>query len=85
MNTTAAEMVPPAEYQQQRQSIFPSQDSLRWFIRQHHQELVQQHALLMPAGKKLIAPSNFDRVVVEVGARLAAGRKRGTINGGSAV
>jgi hypothetical protein len=83
MTTTAAEMVPLPEYQQQRQAIFPSQDSLRWFIRQHHHELVEQRALLMPAGKKLIAPSNFDRVVVEVGARLAASRRRGTINCGS--
>lgn len=81
MTTTAAEMVPLPQYQQERQAIFPSQDSLRWFIRQHHAELVEQHALLMPAGKKLIAPSNFDRVVVEIGARLAAGRKRSVING----
>jgi hypothetical protein len=80
----AAEMLPLPEYQQQRQPIFPSVDSLRWFIRQHHAELVEHRALLMPAGKKLIAPDAFDRVVVEVGARLAAGRKRGTISGGGA-
>lgn len=80
MNTVAADMLPLPEYQQQRQAIFPSQDSLRWFIRQHHAELVEQRALLMPAGKKLISPSAFDSVVVEIGARLAAGRKRGHIN-----
>lgn len=84
MQTNAAEMLPLPEYQQQRQAIFPSPDSLRWFIRQHHDELVEQRALLMPAGKKIIAPANFDRAVVEIGARLAAGRKRGTINGGGA-
>lgn len=76
MQTTAAEMLPLPEYQQQRAYIFPSVDSLRWFIRQHHPELVERQALLMPAGKKLIAPAAFDRVVVEIGARLAASRTR---------
>jgi len=70
----AAEAVPLPEYQQQRQAVFPSLHSLSWFIRQNRAELVDQRALLMPAGKKLIAPSNFDRVVGDVGARLAASR-----------
>lgn len=83
MPINANEMVPPLEYQQQRQSIFPSADSLRWFIRQHHRELIEQRALLMPAGKRLIVPCNFDRVVVDVGARLAAGRQYQTSGGGA--
>lgn len=72
----AAELLPLPDYQQRRQTIFPSPDSLAWFVRKHYAELVESGALLMPAGKKLIAPGAFDRFVLEVGQRRAADPKR---------
>jgi len=68
-------MLPLTEYQQQRPHIFPSLDSLRWFIRQNHAALIERHALLMPTGRKLISPGLFDAFVVEVGAKKAQERR----------
>lgn len=66
------QLVQMRDYQRQRHQIFPSLDSLRWFIRSHRAELVDRGALLMPTGTTLICPGPFDAVVVEVGKRRAA-------------
>lgn len=70
----AAELVPLIQYQEQRQQVFPSPESLRWFVRTNHGKLVARGALLMPTGRKLVNPGLFDQVVVEVGALKAATR-----------
>ena len=74
MTNTAADLLPLADYQRQREHLFPSKDSLRWFIRQHHAALAERQALLMPARHTLVAPALFDAFVVEIGARRAASR-----------
>lgn len=70
-------LVPPAQYLQGREHIFPSLESLRWFTRQHHVDLVRRQALVMPAGRKLLNVPAFDRAVVEIGAERAGARQRG--------
>mgnify|MGYP001237525580 CR=1 FL=1 len=77
MSHNLAELLPMPAYQQQRPHLFPSVDSLRWFIRQHHAELVEARALLLPARRRLIDPARFDAYVAEEGARRAAARVRG--------
>jgi len=67
-------LVLPQVYLQGRGHIFPSLESLRWFTRQHHAELVRRQALVMPAGRKLVNVPAFDQAVVEIGARRAAER-----------
>lgn len=67
-------LVPPKVYLETRWHIFPSLESLRWFTRQHHAELVRRQALVMPAGRKLLNVPAFDRAVVEIGAERAARR-----------
>ena len=47
----------------------------------NHAELTKCQALVMPAGRKLINAPAFEQVVIEVGARKAAGRVRGPIGG----
>jgi hypothetical protein len=54
----------PAEYQAERQNVFPSMSSLNWFVRQHRDHLVQRGALVAPAGRKLIEPDKFDSYVM---------------------
>lgn len=62
------------DYQQSRAHVFPSVDSLRWFERQHRPALLAAGALCMPAGRKMVIPTRFDSVVIEVGLKLAAAR-----------
>ncbi len=78
----ATDLVPLPAYQEQRRHVFPSPESLRWFVRTNHDELVRRGALTMPAGRKLINPGPFDQVVVEVGAKKAAASRR-TVEAGS--
>lgn len=67
-------LVTPAQYVAERRQVFPSVDSLRWFERQHRDELIAKGAVLMPAGRKLLNPTVFDAAVIEIGQKLAAGR-----------
>lgn len=60
-------------YQGSRGHLFPSIESLRWFVRVNRQNLVQAGALLMIAGRWMVDPARFDAEVVRVGQR-AAGR-----------
>jgi hypothetical protein len=69
--STALELVPPDEYLEARTHVFPSVASLRWFIRMHKAELLEQKAIVAPTGRQLISPAAFDAVVLEVGARKA--------------
>lgn len=58
-------------YQRLNSEVFPTEQSLKWFIRRNRHELVEGGALVMPAGKKLAVVDRFDQVVQEVGQRRA--------------
>ena len=66
-----AALTPTARYAQERRHLFPSDESIRWFLRQHKPELVEAGALLMVAGRWMADPSRFDAKVIEIGRRLA--------------
>jgi hypothetical protein len=68
-------LMTPADYVAARSQIFPGVESLRWFERQHRDELIQCGAILMPNGRKLVDPDAFDRAVVEIGKRMANARR----------
>ena len=56
---------------EQRAHLFPSEQSLLWFVRKHRDELVIEGALRVIAGRQKISPAAADRVVLEVGKRSA--------------
>ena len=58
-------------YQRERAHLFPSEESLRWFVRRHKRSLIDAGALLMIAGRLTINPALFDRVVLTVGQQSA--------------
>jgi hypothetical protein len=60
-----------ADYQSERSHVFPSESSLQWFVRRHKAALVDSGALLMLAGRKVVEPQAFDRVVMKVGMQSA--------------
>lgn len=62
-----------ADYRVGREAVFPSDESLRWFIRRYRPQLVEAGALTRPTGAWLVRAAAFDQVVAEVGARRAAG------------
>jgi hypothetical protein len=71
MTETTLMLVTPAEYRAAREVVFPTAESLRWFMRQHRADLVARGAIVAPTGRKLVSPGAFDSVVLEVGARRA--------------
>lgn len=74
MTAPPLNLMPPAQYRAERAHVFKSDESLRWFIRQHHDELVNMGALVAPTGRKLIFPEAFDLAVCAIGGRMAATR-----------
>ena len=46
---------------------FPTQDSLRWFIRQHRNELVTAEALILIGKQFRFHPDVFKKVAVAIG------------------
>ena len=72
MTTTCLQLVPLPQYRVERTHIFKSDESLRWFVRQHHDELVKLGALVAPTGRKLAVPDKFDAAVITIGGRMAA-------------
>ena len=63
MAVTVANLIPPDEYLERRQHVFPSRESLNWFVRQHRDQLMRCGALAAPTGRRLIDPGKFDRYV----------------------
>ena len=68
---TCDALVSPQVYQESRKHLFPSQQSLQWFMRTHKRELVEAGGLLLIAGRNVIAPAAFDALVLEDGRRKA--------------
>jgi hypothetical protein len=54
-----------------KSELFPSDASLRWFIRCHESELVRKRAMIRHHRKPMLLPDRFDRVVLEIGMRQA--------------
>lgn len=66
-------LVLPEEYRAARAHLFPSPQSLTWFVRKHRLALAQAGALTIIAGKQRLHPEKTDAVLVEAG-RQAAGK-----------
>jgi len=62
----------PEQYHASRAHVFPSIESLRWFVRQNKEELRVAGALLIIAGRTKILPGIFDETVLKIGRRRAA-------------
>lgn len=74
MTTPLLNLVPLQQYRAERPQVFQSDESLRWFCRQHGEELVKRGALVLLGRRKLAEPARFDAVAYEIGGRLAATR-----------
>lgn len=64
------------DYRQQRAHVFPSNNALQWFVRQHRTELVEAGAIVMLTGQWHAVDDKFDAFVMEAG-RQAARRHAG--------
>lgn len=70
------DLQPPPQYRASgREHIFPSPGSLDWFIRRERERLVKAGALRLIAGRWMVVPSAFDRVVLDVSLEGAQGGK----------
>jgi hypothetical protein len=49
-----------------QKAIFPSEQSARWFLRQHRSELVKAQAIAIHAGRMLVNPDRVRAVAIEV-------------------
>lgn len=56
-----------------RTHIFPSETSIRWFIRKNKQKLLETGAVLTLAGRTLVDIDVFDRLVCQIGIESAKG------------
>ena len=60
------------DYGSAREHVFPSRSSLEWFVRVHRRHLIEQGALLVICGRRMVNPDVFDTVVLRVGQQSAA-------------
>lgn len=51
-------------------TTFPTEQSLRWFVRNHRSELVQAGALIALTNRLKFHPANFQRAAVNIGQRV---------------
>ena len=65
----------PADYQAARAAIFPSRESLRWFVRRNRNRLADLGAIVAPAGSMLIDRERMDRAVAAIGRERVGGRE----------
>lgn len=71
MSDDLVELVRPEEYRATRAHLFPSPQSLGWFLRQHRAELAHAGALTIIAGKTRLHGPRTDEVLVTVGRKAA--------------
>lgn len=50
-------------------AAFPTEQSLRWFVRHHRDELVKAGALISLANRLRFHPANFQRAAIGIGGR----------------
>ena len=62
------------ELQQLLAKQFPSAGSMEWQVRTHRAEYVRAGAIFEIAGRLMAHPPTFQRVALEIGARLVAAR-----------
>lgn len=65
------DLVPVAQYAERRKHLFPGTESIRWFMRNHRDALVESGAVLMIAGRWFANPQAFDRAVIDAGQQAA--------------
>lgn len=65
MTEAVQELVPIDVYQQTRSHLFPSIQSVRWFLRNHRQALVQADAVVMLNRRYLVVPGAFDAYAMQ--------------------
>ena len=58
-------------YRQQREHIFPSYQSLQWFVRRNRGALIDAGALVMLTGQWHAHEAAFDAYVLQAGAEAA--------------
>ena len=59
-----------------RTHIFPSETSIRWFIRKNKQKLIETGAVLTLAGRTLLDIDVFDKMVCQIGIESVKGENR---------
>jgi hypothetical protein len=69
LSTLVGTLVPLADFQAANAVIFPSETSLRWFLRVNRRELVELDAVTQIAGRLLIHPENFAKAATAIGRR----------------
>jgi hypothetical protein len=57
------------QFQEANASIFPTEHSIRWYVRTHRRELLEAGALTEIAGRLLIAPQAFATTAAAIGRR----------------
>ena len=62
------------DFQAANAHVFGSVPSLRWFYRQHREELLARNAVVSLAGRLLINAPVFAEMAISIGARVAAKR-----------
>ena len=67
MSESVQALVPLLAYQQSRAHLFPSLESIRWYVKRHREGLVDAGALLTVAGRVQVAPGPFDGCVLDFG------------------
>jgi hypothetical protein len=65
-------LMTPADYASAHRHLFPSEVSLRWFMRAHRGRLLEAAALMMIRGRLMVDPDPFGAVYVAVAQEMAA-------------
>jgi hypothetical protein len=76
MHTTPKlnDLMSPKDYiSNGRTHVFPSESSLRWFIRKNKKKLIGTGAVLILAGRTMVDIDAFDKMVCQIGIESAKG------------
>lgn len=67
MDTKLADLVSLSDFQRATAHLFPSIESIRWYLRQNGKSLRTGGAVLTIAGRLWICPREFERIVLDLG------------------
>jgi len=71
--TPLAALMEPEEYRKQRAAhLLRTPQALKWYVRQHGPELVDQGAMLKIANRWMAHADRFDQAILQIGQRMAA-------------
>lgn len=65
------EFVPIAEHREKQSRIYPSDEALRWQLRQHRPQFVEANALARIGRRLFVHPERFDAVMLDLGKKAA--------------